>query len=191
MMQSENEVAAPEILVVDDESSVRHVLRTVLERKGCNVQTAGSAEEAISLLKNGFVPHVALLDIVLPGMNGLELLSEIVQRYPDTQAVLITSHGSVDTAIGAIRRGAYDYLQKPFPNLEHIWNTVQRALEKRRLTLQLRCLRGEQAARGAEISRAAGRLSGGDVGLPEAGEVVDEAPPELEPVTVTGDDERS
>jgi DNA-binding NtrC family response regulator len=148
---------APRVLVVDDEESIRYVLGTYLERQDCEVITAGSSEQALKVLET-FDPEVALVDIVLPGKNGLDLLSEIKQRHPDTEVVLITSQGSVETAVGAIRRGAYDYMQKPFRSLQDVWITVSRAVEKRRLTLQVRALMEACAERNRDVTEAANQL---------------------------------
>src|SRR3989442_306221 len=120
------------ILVVDDEETIRHVLVNVLQENDCQTREAGSAEEALALLPD-FDPVVALVDIVLPGKNGLDLLADIKKMSPDTEVVMITSHASAETALRAIREGAYTYLRKPFEDLDEIWITVQRALEKRAL----------------------------------------------------------
>ena len=141
----------PRILVVDDEESIQYVLQNFLEIKNCEVQTAASAEEAIELLSD-HPPAVALLDIVLPGKNGIELLAEVKQRVEDCQVIMITSHGSVESAVGAIRLGAYDYLTKPFENLEQVWIAVERALEKRALLL-------DRDHQHSEISGTIDRLS--------------------------------
>lgn len=130
MEQQANESEAPCVLVVDDEDAVRHVLSSFLSKKGCEVSVAVSAEHALSLLADSRF-HVALVDIVLPGRGGMNLLTHIKQSSPDTEVVLITSYGSVRTAVAAIRRGAYDYLQKPFRSLDDIWQVVQGALNKR------------------------------------------------------------
>ena len=145
------------ILVVDDEDSVRYVLETFLKRKGCEVVTAGTAEQALEKLDES-PPAVALLDIVLPGMNGIQLLGEIKARSNDSQVVMMTSHGSMETAVGAIHHGAFDYLQKPFENLEEIWTTVQRALEKRSVEMSSRELVAERSHRSREISETVDRL---------------------------------
>jgi len=154
-MSAEN--PAPRVLVVDDEESIRYVLGTYLDRQDCEVATAGSSEQALKVLET-FDPEVALVDIVLPGKSGLDLLSEIKQRHPDTEVVLITSQGSVETAVGAIRRGAYDYLQKPFRSLQDVWITVNRAVEKRRLTLQVRVLMEACAERNRDVTEAVNQL---------------------------------
>jgi len=147
----------PRILVVDDEASVRHVLSTYLRRQGCDVQTAGASEEAMELLARA-TPDVALVDIVLPGKDGIYLLGRIKQQFPDIEVVLITCHASIESAIKAIRLGAYDYLRKPFQQLENVWLTVQRALEKRYLSLRVNDLVLQQGIQGEELLRAADRL---------------------------------
>jgi CheY-like chemotaxis protein/signal transduction histidine kinase len=129
----------PRILIVDDEETIRHVLVNVIAWNGCETREAASAEGGLALLSE-FSPDVALLDIVMPGRSGLELLKEIKQRSPDTEVVMMTSHSSAETALRAIREGAYTYLQKPFENLDEIWTTLQRALEKRNLTQKKRSL---------------------------------------------------
>jgi CheY-like chemotaxis protein len=125
-----------QILIVDDEESIRSVLSQFLADAGCKPRMAGTAEEALSLLtKESYA--AAIVDIVLPGMDGLQLLQEIKRSSPDTEVVIMTSYASLGTAVEAIRNGAYDYLQKPFEDLDDVWATVRRALEKRALIRDL------------------------------------------------------
>jgi len=163
------------ILVVDDEQSVCDVLSHLFARMGCRTKAVSSAEEALSTL-NGEKPGVALLDIRLPGMNGLELLGELKKVSPDTEVIMITSYASTDTAIEAIRKEVCDYLPKPFGNLDEVWGTVRRALAKRSLSLNNRQLllglensnRGMSAALKRKKSLIdAGRAMGGIGSLPE------------------------
>ncbi len=144
-------LARHRLLIVDDEETIRHVLVNVLEENDCETRAAGSAEEALSLL-SGFVPSVALLDIVLPGKNGLDLLADIKKMSPDTEVIMMTSHASAESALRAIKEGAYTYLRKPFEDLDEIWITVQRALEKRALTEKNRVLLREQEERNLSLS---------------------------------------
>ena len=141
----------PRVLVVDDEASIRHVLHRVLEMNGCEIREAASAEEAVAQVED-WEPAVALLDIVLPGKNGIQLLTELKQIHADTEVLMMTSNASADTALQAVRRGAHDYLQKPFDNLKEIWTNVQRALEKRNLSLTNRELIQKQEERTQELS---------------------------------------
>ena len=147
------------ILVVDDEGSVRQMLKKLLGEEGCEVRVAQSAEAGLAMLKR-FDPAVAIVDIVLPGMDGLEFLSQIKQASPDTEVLIITGHTSAERAFKAIRQGAYDYLEKPFHKIEDVWITTQRAIEKRRLTRKNRALLEEQERRSREP------LSSGSPGAP-------------------------
>jgi CheY-like chemotaxis protein len=141
----------PRVLIVDDEETIRHILVNVISWNGCETREAASAEEGLSLLAS-FSPDVALLDIVLPGRSGLEMLKEIKQRSPDTEVVMMTSHASAETALRAIREGAYTYLQKPFENLDEIWLTLKRALEKRSLGEKERSLLQTHEERSRRLS---------------------------------------
>jgi signal transduction histidine kinase len=140
------------VLVVDDEGTVRHVLRQILEEQGCEVVDAGSAEEGLSLV-DGLAVDVAMLDIVLPGMNGIQLMETIESVSPQTQIIMMTSHASIETTLEAIRHGAYAYLQKPFDELDQIWATVSRAIEKKQL-MDLLAQRDFELKKASEASRA-------------------------------------
>ncbi|MCZ6695773.1 MAG: response regulator [Acidobacteria bacterium] len=139
------------ILVVEDEETIRHILVNVLEENDCEVREVGTAEEGLAMVPD-FKPAVAMIDIVLPGMNGLDLLTEIKKISPATEVVMMTSHSSAETALRAIRGGAYTYLQKPFEDLDEIWTTVYRALEKRDLVEKKRTLLQQHEERTREIS---------------------------------------
>src|SRR6266571_7106888 len=151
MVTDRQDAARHRILVVDDEETIRHILVNVLEEKDCETRAAASAESAVSTLAD-FVPDVALLDIVLPGKSGLDLLDDIKRASPDTEVVMITSHASAETALRATKEGAYAYLRKPFEDLDEIWITVQRALEKRALMQKNRTLLREQDERNLRLS---------------------------------------
>jgi CheY-like chemotaxis protein len=121
------------ILIVDDEPSVREVLSSLLADEGFGVLAAATAEEGLERME-GVDVSVALVDIKLPGMDGIGLLAEIKRRSPSTEVVMMTSYASLETAVAAIRRDAYDYIQKPFEDLEEPCAVVRRAVEKRDLT---------------------------------------------------------
>lgn len=149
---------APRILVVDDEETIRHVLTRLLERRGCSVVDAGSAEAALERLQFEN-PDVAMLDIVLPGMNGLRLAKEIRTRRPDCEIIIMTSRSSVDTAVEAIRQGAFDYISKPFESLDDVWALISRAVEKREKGLEERALLEQRQRLNDEMATALSRLS--------------------------------
>src|SRR5437867_3619731 len=127
------------ILVVDDEASVRGAVAQVLRDDGHQTAAVASAEEALAVFRKAPYPLV-VSDIRLGSMDGLELLSEIKRIHSDTEVVIMTGHASMDNAITAMRAGAYDYLVKPFEDLQLISNAASRALEKIRLRTENRQL---------------------------------------------------
>ncbi len=130
------------LLIVDDDEQMRRTLVGRFERKGLVVSNAGSGEQALEIAAKARF-DVAVLDLHLPGINGVELLEKLKERQPDLEALLLTAHSSVETAVAAMKKGAYDYLLKPFhlPELEvHIqkaYEKVQLARRERRLVQHL------------------------------------------------------
>jgi two-component system, cell cycle response regulator len=125
------------LLVVDDEETLRSVVSQVLSADGFVVAEAASGEEALEAFRQHAHPLV-ITDIRMGGMSGIELLAEIKRHNPDTQVVIMTSHASLDSALSAMRAGAYDYLVKPFESLDLISAVAGRAAEKARLVAQNR-----------------------------------------------------
>jgi len=119
------------ILVVDDELSVRELLADALDAFGYDVRIAGSAAEGFKVVERGEADLV-LSDIDMPGENGIDLLRRIKSRDSDIEVIMVTGVVDIDTAIGAIRDGAADYVAKPF-NIEEVRIVVERTLEKRQL----------------------------------------------------------
>jgi two-component system NtrC family response regulator/two-component system response regulator AtoC len=119
------------ILIVDDDETFRGVLASELERMDFAVRAAGSGEEALGLLA-GVEPDVILLDLRLPGMSGLETLKAVAQRTPRPDVIMLTGHGSIDTAMDAVRLGAFDVIAKPCP-LDELEVRIRRALERQAL----------------------------------------------------------
>ena len=119
------------ILLVDDDSAFRQVTAGELRRLGHEVVTAASGEEAVARVEQ-WEPAVVLLDLRLPGMDGLETLKAIRERNGSIEVIMLTGHGSIDSAIESIRDGAFDYVTKPCP-LDEVQIRVQRALERRAL----------------------------------------------------------
>jgi two-component system response regulator PilR (NtrC family) len=127
------------ILIVDDEQSMQEFLEILLQRDGHDVTSCSSAEEAlIALDADEF--DLALSDIRMPGLSGLELLQRIQERYAETLVILITAHGTTESAVEAMKRGAYDYLTKPF-SVDEIRLVIQKALEKKSLSAENQLLR--------------------------------------------------
>jgi len=124
------------ILVVDDEPGVRNVLTRGLWEAGYQCTSAGEGREALARLRQGRFA-VMLCDIRMPGMDGLELLPQALQQDPDLTVIMVTALAGLQTALGAIRAGAYDYITKPF-QLAEVELVVRRAMEHRRLRLENR-----------------------------------------------------
>ncbi len=101
------------ILVVDDEDIVRESLCDWLDGVGYNVETAASGEEALLIIKKK-KPRIMVADLVMPGMNGIELMNEAKKIVPSLTTIIITAHATIQSAITAIREGAFDYIEKPF-----------------------------------------------------------------------------
>jgi two-component system nitrogen regulation response regulator NtrX len=133
------------ILIVDDEPGIRSSLAAILEDEGYRVASAGTADEAAQRLA-GEAFDAVLLDLWLPDRDGLELLAELRERGFETPVIVISGHGTVDTAVQAIRLGACDFLEKPMA-LSRVVVTVQNALERGRLEREVREL-SERLERG-------------------------------------------
>lgn len=118
------------VLLVDDEERFLRTTRKLLAKKGYEVLTAGNGKEAIERLSEPF-PDVVLLDVKMPGMDGIETLRQIKGLQPDIEVILLTGHASVDTAVEGLRLGAYDFLLKPSP-VEDLCLKIDRAWEMKR-----------------------------------------------------------
>jgi two-component system response regulator FlrC len=130
------------VLIVDDEEGIRSFLSGALASKGHDVHEAANGEEALATLgRRAF--HVMVTDLRMPGIDGMELLRRVRSEHPDVEVIVLTAHGSVHTAVDAMKLGALDYLQKPISGPEEIRMLVARAEERYRM----RAVR-EAAARG-------------------------------------------
>ena len=122
------------ILVVDDEARMAGLIRMELEEHGHTVSTAGDGAMALGLMeKEEF--DLVLTDIRMPGMDGLTLLNNVKKRFPETEVVLMTAYASAQTAVSAMKDGAYDYLIKPF-EMDELLIMVERIDSRRRLVLE-------------------------------------------------------
>lgn len=141
------------ILVVDDEPSLRGMLVEFLTQQGYSVDQAASGETALQMFRQSPYPLV-LTDIRMPrGMNGIELLQNIKDIDPACQVIIVTSNVSLDTAIAALRQGAYDYLTRPFEDIELISAVVKRAGEKIRLIRENEILIQKLESNNVELER--------------------------------------
>ena len=128
------------ILVVDDEENIRKSLRMILEYEGYSLIEASTGEEALSLLKETVDVDLVFLDVKLPGMDGLEVLSEIKKRPVSPEVVVISGHGTIQNAVEATKRGAFEFLEKPL-HRDRVLLSIRNALQQdklRRENLDLR-----------------------------------------------------
>src|SRR3989304_9450400 len=119
------------VLVVDDEKNIRNSLEGVLNDEGFDVVFAESSEEALTKIKQS-APDIILLDIWLPGTDGMEALKKIKEEHEHLPVIMISGHGTVETAVKATKLGAYDFLEKPL-SIEKVVLTIEHALEQKRL----------------------------------------------------------
>ena len=146
-------MAGEHILIVDDEPAIRSTLRDVLEDEGYRVSAVGSGADALRFFADE-LPDVTFLDIWMHRMDGLETLAEIKRARPEAVVVMISGHGTIETAVKATRLGAYDFVEKPL-SLEKILVTVSRALEHARLERENAALRASLEQRAEIVGESA------------------------------------
>lgn len=130
------------ILIVDDEETIRFSIKEFLSGLGYDVIVAETSEQALEKI-NEFLPDLVLLDLRLPNMGGIELLEKVKTKDPNALIIVMTGYGSVDSAVEAMKSGAYDYLEKPFKT-EHLKLVVEKALSTQALRREVLELRAQQ-----------------------------------------------
>ena len=133
------------LLIVDDEKGIRDALAQVFEYEGQEVRVAEDGPDAL-LVANTFQPDLVFLDVKMPGMDGLEVLARLGDESPGSLVIMISGHGTIDTALEATRRGAYDFLEKPL-DTDRLLVTFRRALELKGLTESMAELRSQVESR--------------------------------------------
>ncbi len=123
----------PRILIVDDEPVIRQLLHDVLDDGASELYLAGDADEAIAEAKRAGTIDVAVVDKNLPGRSGIKLIAELKRLQPEAEAIVVTAHGSLESAIDAMRLGVYAYVTKPFKDITEVAEKVQEALSKIRI----------------------------------------------------------
>ncbi len=129
----------PTILIVDDEKSIRKTLREILEYESYHVDEAADGQEALQLIMDNDY-DVVLADIKMPKMDGMELLEKALDDDPDLPMIMISGHGTIDTAVEAVKKGAFDFISKP-PDLNRLLITVRNALDKSNLVTETKILK--------------------------------------------------
>ncbi|HMR68036.1 MAG TPA: response regulator, partial [Anaerolineae bacterium] len=154
------------ILVVDDEANLRLFLGEELAREGYQVFTAANGHEALKLLAEHTV-DIAIIDLQMPGLNGLELMAAIEKRVDPPELIMLTAHATLETSIEAMRLGTSDFLLKPY-HVEDLLQAIERVMKQRRRKMQ---------------QRLAARLLAESLGLTKAPEAAPEEPASPAPVS--------
>ena len=143
------------ILVVDDEEIMREILETLLKSEGYSVRLAASGEEGIELARN--IPFdAAIVDVMMPGIDGMATLEALKKLDDELAVIMVTAYASVENAITSMKRGAFDYITKPFKN-DEVLVVVRNALEQRRLVHENRNLRQNIQERYHKFANIIGR----------------------------------
>jgi two-component system sensor histidine kinase/response regulator len=151
----------PHILIIDDEPGIREGCRRALAPQGFSVQTAENGDEGLQIIETDGI-DLALIDVMMPGIGGLELIARIHQHDPEIVCIIITGYATVELAVAALKQGAYDFLTKPFTT-DDLTLVVNQGVERRQLTLETKRLQSieaeaqrlaEEKARLEELDRA-------------------------------------
>src|SRR5512140_99677 len=127
------------VLVVDDDESLRRITQLQLEEAGYSAITAANGDEALRRIEED-APALVITDLKMPGISGMDLLKKVREQYPQIAVVMVTAFGTVQTAVAAMKAGAYDYITKPI-DYEELLLVVQRAVEHQQLVEEVRSLR--------------------------------------------------
>jgi DNA-binding NtrC family response regulator len=169
------------ILVIDDEEIMREILEALLTREGYHVRLAASGTEGLELAKS--VPFdAAIVDVMMPGMDGLAALEELKKLDEELPVLMITAFASVETAISAMKRGAFDYVTKPFKN-DEVLVVVRNAVERRQLKAENTALRQTLQAQQQSFSGIIGRSSR----MKQVFDLIIQAAPSRSTILITGE----
>jgi DNA-binding NtrC family response regulator len=173
-------MALPKILIVDDERAIRRSLQEILEMEGFAVEEAADGAEAIQKIRDG-AHDLILCDIKMPKADGLEVLAAAKELRPDVPFILISGHGTIETAVDAVKNGAFDYIAKP-PDLNRLLITVRNAVERGSLVTETKQLR-------QKVSRRAGgsAMIGQSAALGKIRETIEKVAPTDARVLITGE----
>lgn len=169
-----------DLLVVDDDQEFRETLISRFSREACNVRAAASGEEALGLAERRTF-DVAVFDMLMPGMSGLELLRMFKVVHPECEVILLTGQGTIETAVEAMKLGAYDYLQKPF-SLKELETIIGKAAERRNLrkeNTQLRAI--------LERSQPSSEMVGESPAMKEIFRLIERAGPSGKAILIQGE----
>lgn len=165
------------ILVIDDEKSIRSTLKDILEHEGFTIELASNGAEALELFsKNQF--DAVLCDIKMPGMDGIEVLEKIQETANDVPIIMISGHGTIDTAVEAIKKGAFDFIEKP-PDLNRLLITIRNAMDKTSLISETKVLKQKLGSKYEMV--------GDSEAMKKVREMIDKVAPTEARILITGD----
>ena len=165
------------ILVIDDEKSIRSTLQEILEYEKHEVEQASSGPEGLEIFAaNSF--DIVLCDIKMPGMDGMEVLEKLLEKPSDAQIIMISGHGNIDTAVQAIKKGAYDFIEKPL-DLNRLLITIRNAIDKTDLITETKVLK-------KKVNRA-NQMVGDSPAMQKVNEMIERVASTDARVLITGD----
>jgi two-component system nitrogen regulation response regulator NtrX len=129
----------PNILIIDDEKAIRNVLKEILTGEGFGVEEASDGEEGLKKFTSGSY-DVVLCDIKMPKLDGIEFLQKVIDSQSEVPVIMISGHGNIETAVDAVKKGAFDYIAKP-PDLNRLLITIRNALDKTSLVKETKVLK--------------------------------------------------
>ena len=136
---NESKLPAKRLLIIDDEENMRHMLSKVLGKTGYNVETAANGHEGLEMIQNTDFEFI-LCDIKMPNMSGMDFLKAARDKIKTTTVIMMLAYGTIDTAIAAMKLGAYDYISKPFKT-DEVYLTLKKAEERESLRQENRLLK--------------------------------------------------
>ena len=167
----------PNILIIDDEKSIRNVLKDILGNEGFSVEEATDGEEGLKKFNSGNF-DVVLCDIKMPKLDGIEFLQKVMETETEVPVIMISGHGNIETAVDAVKKGAFDYIAKP-PDLNRLLITIRNALDKTTLVKETKVLK-------RKVSRVQ-QIVGESEGILKVKDTIDKVAPTDARVLVTGE----
>jgi DNA-binding NtrC family response regulator len=167
------------VLIVDDEKSIRNTLREILEFQDYEVEEAADGMECVVKIKQNTF-DVIILDIKMPKMDGIEALERIQELSPETAVIMISGHGTIDTAVEAVKKGAFDFVAKP-PDLNRLLITIRNALDKSSLITETKSLKKKVSKKGVQ------ELIGDSQSMDHIRDTIERVAPTEARVLITGD----
>jgi DNA-binding NtrC family response regulator len=167
----------PNILIIDDEKAIRNVLKDILGNEGFSVEEATDGEEGLKKFHSGNF-DVVLCDIKMPKLDGIEFLQKVMETNTEVPVIMISGHGNIETAVDAVKKGAFDYIAKP-PDLNRLLITIRNALDKTTLVKETKVLK-------RKVSRVQ-QIIGESEGILKVKDTIDKVAPTDARVLVTGE----